>query len=50
MALPVCGILGGSFATQATVASIEGIANLSSLSCLKPNHFPKLQNVALDLY
>lgn len=50
MALPICGVLGGSFATYATVATIEGVANHSFLSCLNPNHFPKLHNAPLDLY
>ena len=46
---PIRCILGGSFATQAAVATIEGITRHSFLSCHQTDHFPEIQQIPVGL-
>jgi hypothetical protein len=46
---PICCILGGSFATQATVATIEGVTDFSSFSRLQQDHRPEIVKTPLGL-
>lgn len=49
VASPIRRILGGPFAAQATVATIEGKAGHRFFSCGQPDHFPEIQQMPTRL-
>lgn len=46
---PIGRILGGSFATHAAVATIEGITGHSFLFCRQKDHFMEIQQIPVGL-
>ena len=49
MASPICCILGGSFATHATVAAVEAITECSFLSCRQLDHSVEIHQIPMGL-
>lgn len=49
MASPICRILGGPFAAQAAVATVEAITGHRFFPCGQADHFPETQQISVRL-